>query len=128
MYPENLKYRSSHEWAKIEGDTATIGISEFAVKQLSDLVFIDLPDVGAAVTAGNTFGEIESVKAVSDLYSPLSGEVTEINSAVADSPESLSSDPFGEGWLIKIKISDAGEADTLLDAAAYTKVTEESDH
>jgi len=128
MFPENLKYLSSHEWALIDGDTATIGISDFAVKQLSDLVFIDLPELGSDISAGQTFGEVESVKAVSDLYAPLSGQVIEVNSHVADNPESLSEDPFGRGWLIKIKVTNNAEVDSLLDAIAYTKVTEEAEH
>jgi glycine cleavage system H protein len=128
MFPENLKYLSSHEWALIEDETTTIGISDFALKQLSDLVFIDLPEVGSQIEVGSTFGEVESVKAVSDLYAPLSGEVIEINSAIADNPESLADDAYGSGWLVKIKHSDASEAENLLDAAAYAKVTEEADH
>jgi glycine cleavage system H protein len=128
MYPEDLKYRSSHEWVRVEGEMATIGLSEFALKQLSDLVFIDLPDVGTKVSRDETFGEIESVKAVSDLFSPLSGEITEINSTVADNPESISQDPYGNGWLIKIKISEVSEVEALLDAVAYKQITEEADH
>ena len=127
MFPEDLKYAKSHEWAKIDGDTASIGLTDFALKQLSDLVFIDLPESGDSVSAGEPFGEIESVKAVSDLYAPLSGEVTEVNTAIADNPESLSEEAYGN-WLIKIKLSDAAEADNLLDSTAYGKVTEESDH
>lgn len=128
MFPDDRKYMSSHEWCKVEGDTATIGVSEFAVKQLSDLVFIDLPDVDSDIAKGDSFGEIESVKAVSDVYAPVSGTIVEVNQAVADAPETLSNDAHGAGWLIKIKMSDSSEADGLLDAAAYGKVTEESDH
>ena len=128
MFPDDRKYLSSHEWCKVDGDVATIGISSFAVQLLSDLVFIDLPDVDSEVSAGDSFGEVESVKAVSDVYAPVSGTVVEANSAVTDSPESLSADPHGNGWLIKVKLSDASEVDALLDAAAYAKVTEEADH
>lgn len=128
MFPEKLKYLSSHEWALIEGETAKIGISDFAIKQLSDLVYIDLPDVGSNIEVGSTFGEVESVKAVSDLYAPMSGEVIETNTALADNPESLAEDPYGNGWLVKIKLSDISEAENLLDSVAYAKVTEEADH
>lgn len=126
MRPDDRKYLKSHEWCKTEGDHATVGISDYAVSHLSDLVFLDLPDVGAQVTAGESFGEIESVKAVSDLYSPVSGEVVETNEALADNLDTLNQDAFEAGWMIKVKTSSA--ADDLMDAAAYEKSLEnESD-
>lgn len=114
-----LKYTKSHEWLHLDGETATIGITDFAVKQLTDLVFIDLPSVGQKVSAGSTFGEVESVKAVSDLYAPLSGEIVEANEALADDLGALSDDPFGNGWIIKMKVDDLSAADALLDRKAY---------
>jgi glycine cleavage system H protein len=114
-----LKYQKTHEWVHVDGDTATIGITDFAVKELTDLVYIDLPDAGRNVSAGDTFGEVESVKAVSDLYAPVSGEVTDVNSALADDLAILSDDPYGKGWMVKLKIADPSELDALLDRAAY---------
>jgi len=117
MRPDDRKYLTSHEWAKIDDGVATVGISDFAVAHLSDLVFLDLPAVDSPVTAGEAFGEIESVKAVSDLLSPVSGQVTAVNEGLVENLELLGSDPFGEAWMIKVKVS--AEADDLLDAAAY---------
>lgn len=117
--PQDLKYSPSHEWARLEGDVATVGITKAAVDQLTDLVFVDLPSSGITVEAGSPFGEIESVKAVSELMAPLSGEVTEVNDAVSNDPTIISGDPYGTGWLIKIRISDPSEMDKLLDAAGY---------
>ena len=117
MRPNDRKYLKSHEWCLLEDGTATIGISDFAVSHLSDLVFLDLPEVGSQVSAGETFGEIESVKAVSDLYSPVSGEVIETNEALVDNLDSLGNDAYTEGWMLKIKVT--GESDNLMDAAAY---------
>jgi len=128
MDPANLKYAKSHEWVGIDGDNATIGISDFAVKQLTDLVYIELPEVGAALTAGTTFGEVESVKAVSDLYAPISGEVTQVNEALVDDLAVLSQDPFGAGWVVKLKISDTGALDDLLDRAAYDAFCASEEH
>jgi glycine cleavage system H protein len=118
MDPAQLKYATSHEWLSIEGGVATIGITDFAVKQLTDLVYVDLPKPGKRFDVGDTFGEVESVKAVSDLYAPVSGEVTEVNQPVADDPAILSTDPFGKGWLIKLKVAGPVPSD-LLDHAAY---------
>ena len=115
--PSDLKYTSSHEWVRIEGDVATLGITQHAAESLSDLVFLDLPEVGDDVTAGESFGEIESVKAVSDLNSSVSGEVVEINAELPDNLGDINSDPYGKGWMIKVKIS--GQGDGLMDAAAY---------
>ena len=115
-YPAELKYSKSHEWVKMEGDVAVIGISDFAQDALGDVVFVNLPCVGDAVTAGDAFGDVESVKAVSDLVSPVSGEIVEVNEALADAPEALNSDPYGS-WIIKV--SGITDTEELLDAAAY---------
>ncbi|MHC5062697.1 MAG: glycine cleavage system protein GcvH [Planctomycetota bacterium] len=120
MRPNDRKYLKSHEWSKTEGETATVGISDFAVSHLSDLVFLDLPAVGSTVTAGEPFGEIESVKAVSDIYSPVSGEVVEVNEDLPDNLDTLNSDAFEAGWMIKVKVS--GESGELMEAAAYEEL------
>ena len=122
MRPNDRRYLKSHEWCKIDGDTATLGITDFAVQSLSDLVFLDLPPVGNTVNAGEPFGEIESVKAVSDIYSPVSGEVIEVNQALPDDLDTLNSDPFEKGWMIRVKVT--GETDGLMDAATYEKHVE----
>jgi len=114
-----LKFAKSHEWVAVENGVATVGISAFAVKLLSDLVFIDLPKTGKKVAAGETLGEVESVKAVSDIYAPLSGEVVEVNAPLADHLEWLTEDPLRKGWMVKLKLTDAGELAALLDEAAY---------
>lgn len=119
MDPAELKFAKTHEWVHLQNDLATVGISDFAVKQLTDLVYIDLPAVGATFKAGEPFGEVESVKAVSDLYAPLSGEVVEVNEKLENDLNLLSEDPYGEGWLIKLRVSDPAEVDRLLDKAAY---------
>ena len=125
MNPADLKFNKTHEWVHLEasedGKIATIGISQFAVEQLTDLVYIELPEVGRTLAAGESFGEIESVKAVSDLYSPVSGDVLEVNSALADNLEVFSEDPYGAGWIMKVKVTDESEIDQLLDEAAYAK-------
>ncbi len=130
MTPEQLLYNKSHEWVHVEADAsgakvATMGISAFALELLADLVFIDLPEVGRQVTAGEPFGEIESVKAVSDTYSPVDGEVVEVNSQIVDKLDTLADDPYGDGWLVKIKITDESGLATLLDYAAYQKQCKE---
>jgi glycine cleavage system H protein len=117
MYPADLKYTPSHEWARIEGDTATVGITSFAQEQLGDITFVDLPAVGAQVTQGSEFGSIESVKAASELYCPVTGEVVEVNSALEANPELVNQDSFGGGWMIKVKLSE--EPKGLMDVAAY---------
>lgn len=122
-YPDDLRYSKEHEWVRVEDDTATIGITSFAADELGDVVFIELPEVGATLTQFGTFGVIESVKAVSDLYSPVSGEVTEVNEGLRDAPELLNSDAFGEGWIAKVRLSDPAEVDTLMDAEAYAAET-----
>ena len=121
MVPKGLRYAETHEWAQLEGDVCAVGITKFAVEQLTDVVYIDIKKaVGDQVTAGQSFGEIESVKAVSDLYAPVSGEVVAVNAAVVSDPASLSADPFGAGWLIKVKVA-AGAADKLLGPEQYEK-------
>ena len=120
MRPNDRKYLKSHEWRKIDGETATVGISDFAVSHLSDLVFLDLPAVGSSVSAGEPFGEIESVKAVSDIYSPVSGEVLEVNEDLPDNLDTLNNDAFEAGWMIKVKVT--GESDELMDATAYEEL------
>jgi glycine cleavage system H protein len=119
-YPDDLKYHSEHDWARIEGDEATLGITWFAQDSLGELVHFEPPEVGSTVSQGGAAGEVESVKAVSDVVAPLSGEVLEVNQKVVDAPETVNEDPYGEGWLVRIRMSDAGEADSLMDAAAYT--------
>jgi glycine cleavage system H protein len=123
-YPAELKYHPEHDWAKIEGDTATFGITWFAQDQLGEVVFAELPEVGATVSANQPYAEVESVKAVSDVFSPLSGEVVEANGALKDDPQHVNEDPYGAGWLVKVKLSDAAEVDSLLDVDAYTKLLE----
>lgn len=118
-YPEDLKYLDSHEYVRLDGEIATIGISSFAVDQLGDIVFVEVPEIGDAVEKDKTFGTVESVKAVEDLVSPISGTVIESNTAVVDSPEQLAEDPYGEGWLLKIRVNDPGEIDDALSAGEY---------
>ena len=117
--PSELRYTKEHEWVRVEGDTATIGITNYAQDQLGDIVFVELPAAGAAVSAAQKFGEIESVKAVSELLAPVSGEVTEANEGLADSPESVNDDPYGDGWMVKVRLSDAAELDQLLSSDEY---------
>jgi glycine cleavage system H protein len=117
--PDNLRYSKEHEWVRVDGARAMIGITSFAADELGDIVFVELPEVGATLSQFGTFGVVESVKAVSDLYSPVSGEVTEVNEALRDAPELLNADPFGEGWIAKIELANASEVDGLMDAAAY---------
>jgi glycine cleavage system H protein len=118
-FPDNLKYTRDHEWIRIEGETGTIGITEYAQGELGDVVFVELPPVGKSVKQHEVFGTIEAVKAVSDLYAPMSGSVTDVNAAVAASPEAVNKDPYGKGWMVKVKLSNSSEAAELLDAAAY---------
>jgi len=125
MYPEDLKYTETHEWARVEGTEVTVGISSYAANELGDIVFVDMPEVGAAVAVGESMGSIEYVKAVEELRAPVTGTVSAINEGLADTPEVVNSDPYGEGWMVKVTLSDAGELAKLLDAAAY-KATIES--
>jgi len=119
MYPENLRYTKEHEWVRVEGDIGIVGITDHAQQELGDIVYVDLPPVGTRVEQGKTAGSVESVKAVSDIYSPVSGEVTAINPALADAPEKLNEDPHGEAWLVKIKLSAPAELEKLMSAAEY---------
>ena len=118
-YPEELKYHREHDWARIEGDEATLGITWFAQDSLGELVHFEAPDAGSTIQKDSAYGEVESVKAVSDVIAPLSGEITEVNEALKDAPEKINDDSYGEGWLVKIRLSDPSEADQLMDAAAY---------
>ena len=120
--PEDLQYTKSHEWVRIEGDTATIGITDHAQDELGDVVFVELPDEGATFEAGESFGTVESVKAVSDLYAPVSGEVIEVNSTLEAAPENINEDPYGEGWIVKLRTTDEPD---LLSPEEYEKVVEE---
>lgn len=117
--PTDRRYSESHEWHKMDGDTCIIGITQFAADELTDITYVDLPDVGKEVSAGDTLGEIESVKATSDLVAGVAGVVTEVNSALEDAPETVNEDPFEGGWMVKLKVTDPGGFDALLDAAAY---------
>jgi glycine cleavage system H protein len=123
--PEELQYTRSHEWVRTEDDTATIGITDHAQDELGDVVFVELPEVGATFDAGDSFGTIESVKAVSDLYTPVSGEVVEVNEALNDSPEKVNEDPYGDGWIIKLRVSDEGPG--FLSASDYEQFVEEEE-
>lgn len=122
--PSDLKYTKNDEWLRIEGDTATVGISDYAQDQLNDIVYVELPDVGAEFAQGSSFGVVESVKAASDIYMPVGGAITEVNSALEDEPELINTDPYGKGWLVKFTLQDAAEAGALMDAAAYTAYCE----
>lgn len=122
-YPDDAVYSREHEWVRADGDLATVGITSFAADELGDIVYVELPEVGSVLTQFVTFGVIESVKAVSDLYAPVSGNVVEVNDALRDAPELLNSDPFGEGWILRVELSDPGQLDTLLSAAAYAAET-----
>jgi len=126
--PADLRYTKEHEWAKLEGDKARIGITAFAQEQLGDVVFVELPKMGTKVTAMKTFGVVESVKAVSDLYAPLSGDVVEINAELPKKPEVVNADPYGQGWMIVVKLADAKEWDSLMSAADYEKLVAAAGH
>ena len=119
MVPSDLRYTKDHEWVRVSDDEATVGITEYAAGQLGDIVFVELPDVGRALVAHGTFGVVESVKAVSDLFAPLTGEVSATNDALAGSPEEVNSDPYGEGWMIRLRLTNTAEVDDLLDPEAY---------
>jgi glycine cleavage system H protein len=121
-YPDDLKYHSEHDWARIDGDEAVLGITWFAQDALGELVHFEAPSEGATIAKDSSYGEVESVKAVSDVIAPLSGEVLEVNSAVVDAPETVNDDPYGNGWLIRIRLTDPSEVDTLLDLDAYKQV------
>jgi glycine cleavage system H protein len=123
-YPEELKYHAEHDWARINGDEATLGITWFAQDSLGELVHFEPPDEGATVVKDSSYGEVESVKAVSEVISPLSGEVIEVNRKIVEAPETVNEDPYGDGWLIRIRLSDPAEAEGLLDASAYKQIVE----
>jgi glycine cleavage system H protein len=118
-YPSDLKYHTDHDWARIDGDTATLGITWYAQDQLGEVVFFDPPTVGKTITKDQPYAEVESVKAVSDVIAPLSGEVTEVNESLSGSPENVNDDPYGEGWMVRVRLSDLSEVDDLMDADAY---------
>lgn len=126
MFPEDILYAKSHEWALIEGDVATVGITQFAQEQLGDMTFVELPEVGDTFEAGAEMGSVESVKAASEIYAPVTGEVVAVNEALADAPELVNDDPYGEGWMVKIKM--AGEPEGLLDASEYEALVESEAH
>jgi len=126
--PQELKYSREHEWVRVEGNRATVGITDFAQHQLGDVVFVEVPTVGAAVTAGQGFSVVESVKAVSDIYAPVSGTVVAVNDALTDAPETINGDPYGAGWIAVIEMSKPDELDSLLDSAGYEKFAAEGGH
>ena len=119
MYPNDYRYTKDHEWIKVSGDTGTIGITDYAQHELGDVVFVEMPAVGSKVSAGKVFGTVESVKAVSEIFAPVSGEITETNATLTSAPEALNSDPHGDAWLIKVKLANPSEVSGLMDAAAY---------
>jgi glycine cleavage system H protein len=125
LLPDDLKYTSEHEWVRVSGATVRIGITDFAADALGDIVFVTLPEAGASVTAGESCGEVESTKSVSDIYAPLAGTVVRRNDALDDQPELVNSDPYGEGWMVEIELADTSAVDGLLDADAYRKLTEQ---
>ena len=122
-FPDDLRYSREHEWVRVEGEQATIGITSYAADELGDIVFVEAPEVGGQLKQFAAFGVVESVKAVSDLYAPISGEVAEVNQALSDTPELLNSAPYGDGWIAKVNLSDTAELDALLDAEAYAALT-----
>ncbi|HYU83854.1 MAG TPA: glycine cleavage system protein GcvH [Kribbellaceae bacterium] len=126
MYPEDLKYTAEHEWVKADGGNARVGITDFAQNALGDIVFVQLPEVGTAIRAGDSCGELESTKSVSDLFAPVNGTVTAVNEALADQPDLVNTDPYGEGWLIDVELDDADEVDGLMDAETYEGQLEEN--
>ncbi len=128
MVPQDLMYTKKHEWIKVDGDGGTVGITDYAQGELGDIVFVELPKVGTKVEQMKSFGAIEAVKAVVDLYAPVSGEVLETNPELRDKPEVINSDPYGEGWIIKLRIDDSGELENLLSSADYEKLLEEEEH
>ena len=121
-YPDDLRYHPEHDWARIDGDTATLGITWYAQDALGEVVFFEPPEVGATIAKDAAYAEVESVKAVSDVIAPLSGEITAVNDELSDSPERINEDPYGEGWLVKVRLSDPSEVDALLDASAYREL------
>jgi glycine cleavage system H protein len=127
MYPSDYRYTKEHEWIKVSGDTGTIGITDYAQHELGDVVFVELPSVGAKINTGEVFGTVESVKAVSEIYAPVSGEITEANAALTSAPETVNSDPHGAAWLVKVKLANPAEVSGLMDAAAYQAFVSEKE-
>jgi glycine cleavage system H protein len=125
MVPGDLRYTKEHEWVRVEGDEAIVGITQFAADQLGDIVFVELPETGRTLDQFSTFGVVESVKAVSDLFAPIAGEVTAANETLAGSPEVVNADPYGDGWMLRVRLADPAQVDDLLDAAAYEQLTAE---
>jgi glycine cleavage system H protein len=125
-YPDELKYHREHDWARIEGDQATFGVTWFAQDSLGEIVFFDPPEAGTEIKANAPYAEIESVKAVSDVFAPLSGEIVEVNEALSDKPENINADPYGDGWLVKVRLTDPGETDSLMDVTAYRDLIRDS--
>ena len=121
-YPEDLKYHAEHDWARVDGDEATFGVTWYAQDTLGEVVFYEPPEVGAQISKDGPYAEVESVKAVSDVYAPLSGEILAVNEALSGSPEQINQDPYGEGWMVRVKLSDPAEAEALMDAAAYREL------
>lgn len=126
MNPTDLRYTKDHEWVRVDGDTATIGITKFATDQLGDIVYVELPSVGGTIQQGAAFGVVESVKAVSDLLAPITGEVIESNDALANQPELVNQEPYGSGWMVRLKVADGAQVDELMDAAAYDALNAEA--
>jgi glycine cleavage system H protein len=122
-FPENLRYTKDHEWIRLDGDTATIGITDFAQKELGDIVYVEIETVGKSLEAEATFGTVEAVKTVSDLFLPVSGTILEVNPALAKTPELVNTDPYGEGWMVKVKVNNVADVEALMDNSAYEKVT-----
>ena len=120
-FPKNLRYTKEHDWIKLDGDVATIGITDYAQRELGDIVYVEVETVGKSLKAGDVFGTVEAVKTVSDLFLPVDGTITELNAALGNSPESVNSDPYGEGWMVKMKVSNTGDVDSLMDTASYEK-------
>jgi glycine cleavage system H protein len=128
MYPTDLRYTKEHEWVRLQDGVATVGITDYAQHELGDVVYVELPKTGTKLLAGKTLGTVESVKAVSEIYSPVAGEVTEVNAALTETPETINNDPHGQGWLLKLKVDDPGAASALMDAAAYQQfISEQKD-
>ncbi|MFL5761701.1 MAG: glycine cleavage system protein GcvH [Thermomicrobiales bacterium] len=126
--PKDLRFTKTHEWVKLDGDLATLGLTDFAQNELGDITFLELPEVGSSVTREEPFGVVESVKAASDIYAPVDGEVVERNEAAVEAPELVNSSPYGDAWLIKVRVSDPGQVETLMDPAAYDKFAETASH
>jgi glycine cleavage system H protein len=126
--PKELRYSKNHEWVRVEGEKVIVGIDDYAQSQLGDVVFVELPEVGSVVACGDSFSVVESVKAVSDIYAPVSGEIIEVNEVLADTPECINEDPYGQGWIVVIQVKDASEVDNLMDSKAYQTMLEEGDN